>query len=155
MAMQSQLYTINGLATELGHDRRSLARWLDDLPAAQTDADGTKRWRLRDVLDHIDAKNRAPSLEESVRRDYAKWLGEMLFPALFSSKNVVSIFTGGLRGELGLSKAQALRAYQIMLLAVSTELVESLPGIRIRVPPLAERLAEKGVDQVVREQWPD
>ena len=54
MSMQSQVYSISALSVELGHDRRTLAKYLDDVVPAQTDPDGTKRWRLRDVLDKIE-----------------------------------------------------------------------------------------------------
>jgi hypothetical protein len=154
MAMQSQTYTISGLSVELGHDRRSLSRWLDTLPPAEIDEQGNKRWRIRDVVDHINAQTSGDGLSD-VRKEYAFWVGEMLYPALFSGKNVVSIFTGGLRDELGLSKAQTLRAYQILCLAVGTELLESLPGIRLRVPSLIEQIHKKGIETVVAELWPD
>lgn len=47
MALQRQLWSINALSTELGLDRRTLAKRLDGLVAAQDDP---KTYRLRDVL---------------------------------------------------------------------------------------------------------
>ena len=52
MAMTRQLWTLNGLATELGKDRRTLGRALRHVqPMAQHEAD-TKAgsWRRRYVL---------------------------------------------------------------------------------------------------------
>ena len=55
--MQARLWTLNALAVELGRDRRTLARLLEDLPPddAQTDTAGRehRRWRLARVIEHI------------------------------------------------------------------------------------------------------
>ena len=62
MAMQPATWTINGLATELGIDRRTLAKRLADVPPAEIPERSqlplletqrkkeSPRWRLRDVL---------------------------------------------------------------------------------------------------------
>lgn len=50
MAMQRQNWSINGLAAELGIDRRTLAKRLQDLPPAQ---DEPRTYTLRAVLDHL------------------------------------------------------------------------------------------------------
>src|ERR1051325_3872124 len=68
MSMQSQLWSISALAVELKHDRRTLAGWLDELAPEVTDADGTKRWKLRAALDHIERKrNPAPAPDQSAK----------------------------------------------------------------------------------------
>ncbi len=48
MALQRQLWSINALSVELGIDRRTLAKRLQDLPPAQ---ESPNVYRLRDVLD--------------------------------------------------------------------------------------------------------
>lgn len=50
MALQRQLWSINALSTELGIDRRTLAKRLDGLVPAQDDP---KTYRLRDVLSRL------------------------------------------------------------------------------------------------------
>jgi hypothetical protein len=50
MAMQRQLWSINALSTELGTDRRTLAKRLDGLRPAKKDP---KLYLLRDVLLHL------------------------------------------------------------------------------------------------------
>jgi hypothetical protein len=56
MAMQSKLWTINALSVELGIDRRTLAKRLEHLPPVKVLQVGRrteKRWRLADVLAHL------------------------------------------------------------------------------------------------------
>ena len=50
MALQRQLWSINGLSTELGTDRRTLARRLEGLKPTQ---EYPTRFTLREVLDHL------------------------------------------------------------------------------------------------------
>lgn len=56
MAMQSKLWSINALSTELEIDRRTLAKRLAGLPPAESKKVGIrieKRWRLADVVGHL------------------------------------------------------------------------------------------------------
>jgi hypothetical protein len=75
MAMQRQLWSINGLATELGMDRRTLAKMLDGVPADGTLKGGTPGWHLNTALDLIADKNsgakRRPVSRKSARADAA------------------------------------------------------------------------------------
>jgi hypothetical protein len=50
MAMTRQLWTLNGLATELGKDRRTLGRLLRHVPADGTARGGYKGWFMETVL---------------------------------------------------------------------------------------------------------
>ncbi len=75
MAMQRQLWTINGLATELGMDRRTLAKLLDGVAANGTLKGGRPGWHLNTALDLIADKNRgprsAPASRKTARADAA------------------------------------------------------------------------------------
>lgn len=54
--MQAELWSLNGLAVELGRDRRSLARDLDSLEPDKTERRGSKidrRWRMKRVIEHL------------------------------------------------------------------------------------------------------
>src|SRR4026207_1144065 len=59
MAMTRQLWTLNGLATELGKDRRTLGRALRGVPADGTTAGGYQRWFMETALRVLCAKNQA------------------------------------------------------------------------------------------------
>lgn len=157
MAMQPTLLTINGLSVELGYDRRTLAKWLDTLPPAETAADGTKRWLLRDVLMHLENRKAVASRKTTgsteTQLEINHWIGHKLVPTVFGSSAFIGVFTGALRTELHLSKPQALRAYMLVLLALVAELERAGIG-SIELPPLAARIAEEGIDAVVAD-WPD
>lgn len=61
MAMTTQLWTINALATELGISHRVLGRRLSDLAPDQVEQQAgrqVKRWRLVRVLKHLKAADR-------------------------------------------------------------------------------------------------
>lgn len=64
MAMTQQLYSISGLATELGRDRRTIAAALSSVPP-----DGQKgaypAWRLLTALAALDSRWKASPLEET------------------------------------------------------------------------------------------
>lgn len=155
MSLQTKLYTLNALSTELGHDRRSLGKWLDNLPPAETAADGTRRWRMRDVLDHLATRRATPTAgTESPEEEMSSWVAHKLVPAIFGSETFVRTFTGGMRAELGLSKGQTLRAYMLVLLALAAELERAGISCGIELPPLAEQIAKEGFDAVVA-RWPD
>jgi len=73
--MQPKLWTLNALAVELGHDRRTLARKLEGLAPDDETAHGgrvTRRWRLRRVVEHLYAAPAHGELnpaQERARRD--------------------------------------------------------------------------------------
>ena len=93
MAMQRKLWSINGLATELDADRRTLSRDLRDLPPAESKRIGSrieKRWLIGDVLEHMDLGRepsrrrgrggRPMSIAEMIER-FNSVITEDLFPA--------------------------------------------------------------------------
>lgn len=54
--MQAELWTLSGLAVELGRDRRSLARDLEGLDPDKSEHKGgrtERRWRMRRVVEHL------------------------------------------------------------------------------------------------------
>ena len=157
--MQSQTFTLSGLAVELGIDRRTVAKMLDDLPASEKEPDGTRRWKLRAVLAHIEQRKAMPDVGQSAnieaRVEMHTWLCHQLLPAIIGSKTFVTTLTGRLRAELGLSKVQVARAYMFVLLALVAELENSGIYCGLDLPPIAQKICEEGFDKFVAVHWPD
>jgi hypothetical protein len=63
MAMTRQLWTLNGLATELGKDRRTLGRALRHVPADGTTRSGHKGWFMETALRALGDKRQASDKE--------------------------------------------------------------------------------------------
>src|SRR5680860_1796973 len=61
MAMTPQLWTINGLATELGKDRRTLGKALRHVPADGTTRGGHRGWHMESALRALSNKGQASS----------------------------------------------------------------------------------------------
>jgi hypothetical protein len=61
MAMTRQLWSINGLATELGKDRRTLGRALRHVAADGTTRGGYQGWFMETALRALGAKGQASS----------------------------------------------------------------------------------------------
>ena len=61
MAMQRQTWSVNALATELGIDRRTVARRLDGATVAERGSRGEPRYRLRDALAAFEPRHHAPA----------------------------------------------------------------------------------------------
>ena len=66
MAMTRQLWTINGLATELGKDRRTLGRVLRHVAADGTTRGGYKGWFMETALRALNRKGKA-AVEDHLR----------------------------------------------------------------------------------------
>jgi hypothetical protein len=174
MAMQAQTYSINALANELGKDRRTIARQLQGLPPAETRRVGRrqeKRWRLTDVLKHVDRHRggkdfggdtfdaRYQELSDLTK----KFTTEALFPGVITSKPFESALLGWARSEMHYSKAQALDA----LCAVSLLLIHAIcdtlgdQDLKFHVPPHSlvakwgNAKRKKRCDSFVAEVWPD
>jgi hypothetical protein len=64
MAMTPTLHTISGLAVELGRDRRTIAKIVQNVPPAGKRG-GHDAWLLRDVVDEIERQNAARVVRES------------------------------------------------------------------------------------------
>lgn len=65
MAMPRQLWSINGLATELGKDRRTLGRALRHVPTDGTTQSGYKGWFMETALRALSDKGKARVEEEA------------------------------------------------------------------------------------------
>jgi hypothetical protein len=65
MAMTRQLWSINGLATELGKDRRTLGRALRHVPADGTTQSGYNGWFMETALRALSDKGKARVEEEA------------------------------------------------------------------------------------------
>ena len=66
--MQPDLWTLNRLALELGRDRRALGRDLEGLKPAESIRKGNRterKWRLRDVVEHLYAQRPADDAEHA------------------------------------------------------------------------------------------
>ena len=53
MAMTARIYSLNALATELGHDRRTVAKALSHTPPDGKCEDGADGWYLRTALQRL------------------------------------------------------------------------------------------------------
>ena len=65
MAMQAKLWTVNGLATELGRDRRTIAKALDGVPPDGAVGKG-RGWYLTTAIRALEAHGGAPRGEARV-----------------------------------------------------------------------------------------
>jgi hypothetical protein len=125
MAMQKKLWSINGLANELGMDRRTMAKRLAGLPPATEKKVGNrteKRWYLADVLAHL--KNPRRELPDDGLDDFKHMIGKILFPAIIDSKTFGAVIVNGCMDELGIDKAQGLRIYSLVVVALTSALSE-------------------------------
>ena len=69
MAMVAQMWTLSGLAVELGMDRRAVGRMLAGVPADGTGPKGANAWLMRTAVDVLAGlKQDGPSLEEEKTR---------------------------------------------------------------------------------------
>ena len=90
MALTTVLWTINGLATELGISHRVLGRRLSNLAPDEVEQQAgrqVKRWRLARVLKHLKAADRTSAgVDGQLIEDHKHVVTEFLFPALTGSR---------------------------------------------------------------------
>ena len=125
MAMQQKLWSINALATELEIDRRTLAKRLEGLTPATVKKMGSRterRWRLTAVIEHL--KNPRIELPDDGLEEFKQMIGHKLFPAILDSKGFGSIIIGSCMDELGISKIQAYRIFELVTVALTYALSE-------------------------------
>lgn len=153
MSLHAKTYSLNALSVELGHDRRTLGRWLKNLPPTERGRDKAPRWRMLDVVEHL--KKRTEEVNRpSQGDDLREWLAHQFVPTILGSSAFCSVFLRALHYEIGLSKEQSLHAYQFVLLGVVAELERAGINCGMALPPLAEELARDGVAAVAA-RWPD
>jgi hypothetical protein len=175
MAMIPHLWSISSLSIELGIDRRTLSKKLSTL---RPDAEGieagktVRRWRLARVLKHLKAagpRGTNGTLDEQRLEDHKHVVTEFLFPALTGSRYFLGFFLAYLHEDVGLTKIQALRAYQAAVLALHYAIGEffgavdaELEGlseetedhdIEVRIPPELRKLCELGPEAYAVKYW--
>lgn len=163
--MRTQLWTINALAAQLKIDRRTLAKQLAGLPPAKTkkrsDGSVVKYWHLADVVEWLRA---APEARERDQRaqEFVNWLkvflGSEVYPGLL--ERMFPILTRGFVDEVGLTKAQALRAVEIVAVALSHALAGAeksgaLEAMEFSIPHMFLALREMGAERFIAQHWTD
>lgn len=163
--MIAREWSLNALETETSLDRRTLAKRLAHLPATSVKVIGTRierKWRLRDILPYLDAKPSEPtrSIEADTHEMMKVWVGTDLFPKLIETPAFLSLLTGHLVTELGLSKGQALATYQAAVMALVYGLCEGFADddMQFNLPDdaLTRKLGDKSIDELeayAAEHW--
>jgi hypothetical protein len=157
MAMQRNLWSINGLAAELDIDRRTLAKRLEGLPPATVKKLGNrteKRWHLADVLEHFKNPRRA---EPDPVEEMKAIVGQKMYPTLLCSRAFQNILMHGTHEEMGLSKVQAMRVYQFASLALLwafSEIHED-EEMQFVMPDHIKDMHAMGLDAYVEKHWPN
>ena len=158
MAMTRRLWSINGLATELDTDRRTLAKRLQDLPPAETKRVGSrieKRWHLQDVVDHLQdnhkAKRRGGTIhvdQEMIDRFNQVIVGQLL-PDVINSPFFRGLILNGCKTDVGLNQDQTNEVFSFVILALCYSLEEVLqaPGIDFNIPNYAIDIMRKHGDK--------
>jgi hypothetical protein len=99
---------------------------LRSLPPATVKKVGSrteKRWYLVDVIEHL--KNPAPTQDlDLFMEDFKQMIGHKLFPAILDSKGFGGIIIGSCMDELGISKVQAYRIFELVTVALTYALSE-------------------------------
>lgn len=178
--MVRHLWSISSLSIELGIDRRTLGKKLSNL---RPDGEGieagktVRRWCLARVLRHLKAADRSTAgsrgaeVDSQLIEDHKHVVTQLMFPALTGSRYFLGFFLAYLHEDVGLTKPQALRAFQAAVLAlhyaigeffgaVDTELAgEALSDdiedhdIEVRIPPELRKLGELGPEAYAAEYW--
>ena len=160
MAMTRKLWSINALATELGLDRRTVAKRLEGLPPATEKKVGSrieKRWHLADVLEHF--KNPQAARADDFVAELKDMVSTKMFPALISSRSFQNILMHGTHEDMGLTKVQAMRIYQfacVALLWAFSEIHEDGDmEMEYTMPDHIKEMSDMGLDAYVEKNWPN
>src|SRR3954449_7350596 len=124
MAMRPRLWTISGLAVELGRDRRTIAKALARVPPAGR-VGGHDAWRMADALQALEPERRLPA---AGREPFAPWADLGMNPfeyGFFLCRNLL-LFALPLRvaraaAECGLGMDAAQRLSGVVTRAVREE----------------------------------
>ena len=76
MAMTKRSWSINALAVELAHDRRTVARALARVPADKV-VGGRKEWFLKTALSALNSRGSSPSTEDPRLREIERISSEL------------------------------------------------------------------------------
>lgn len=201
MAMTRQNWTLNALSIELCQDRRALGRKLSTLRPDEEKTSGgkvTKRWKLSRVLAHLEGRlpagrhggNGSAALDDDRQteamlgehHEFAELLTKHVYPALLDSRAMRRYLPALLVAEIGISKPQALRAFQLVAFTLSFAMTQFLktveseldgtplpetdtawtklyfhgaPEIKFTPPPCVLELGKIGTEAYAAKHWPD
>ncbi|MCH2160100.1 MAG: hypothetical protein MK096_15125 [Oleiphilaceae bacterium] len=132
--MQKKLWSINALSNELGIDRRTLSKRLEDLtPAKEKKLSNRveKQWYLDEVVKHLNASKKVKKLE---RRPYYRFseteleeftsetikdfIAAEYVPKTIENGIFINMIVNGVADELGISKEKAVTAYKLACLGI-------------------------------------
>jgi hypothetical protein len=84
-----------------------------------------------------------------------EYVSTQLFPGMI--ENSLQGLTGAFVGEFGLSKAEAIRACQLVTAILANGAADAFsdPDMPVAIPPTFVEIREKGVEEFIRENWPD
>lgn len=143
MALQAQLWSVNGLSVEFKIDRRTVAKRIESVPPAKKDARGNY-WRLADVAGLlVQSSERVPGSQAD---DEARKIA--------AEADIAEMKAGTMRGDLvsaeevGVELDRAVAAVRARLMTVPTKLA---PVVRPDDPPLARRVLESAMLEVLEE----
>jgi hypothetical protein len=152
MAMTTRLWTLNALSVELGISSRVLGKRLSNLAPDDVEQQASrqvKRWRLAHVLKHLKAAAGAKvEVDERLIEDHKYVVTQFLFPALTGSRYFLGFFLAYLHEDVGLTKPQALGAYQAAVLALHYAIGEFYAGVDAELAglPLSEDIEDHGLE---------
>ena len=141
-----KLWSINALSVELGIDRRTLSKRLDNLPPAETKRlknRTEKSWALQAVVEHLNRSNKPKSTKneaaeiaaaERMLENIKLFLGDKLIPDVINHPAFCNLIINGVSEELGITKAQAVQAYRFAGLAVVVAVDKLLGELRYDMP---------------------
>lgn len=140
MAMQKQLWSINGLATELGLDRRTLCRRLEGLRPAKIEGK-VKLYRLQDALSCLDlgsSKNTKGDEVEERTRQFLKEFTVDLFDSLCGPLSLQ------MRQDIGLPADKTWRIMELLFFWMIFYLGEGLEekDVQVRLPEVIRDLQD-------------
>ena len=154
-------WSLNALSTELDMDRRSLARKLEDLEAAEVVEMKNrceKKWFLSDVVEHLNrpVKFEVTTDEELMREFMCHFLGNEVYPKLCSSQKLYEPVVTLLYVEYGLSKDDALEMYKWIGLCIAEAIAESCDNkdMPFLMPDIFETITTLGNEAYIEKYWP-
>jgi len=157
--MQSKLWSISGLATELGMDRRTLAKRLESLAPAEEKKTGKriqKLWRMSDVVEHLRSpRPQQAELDAENKKLTKEYLSTQLFPLIVSNAAFVGTIFSGAKDD-GLTRQQALNQYKTAFYAIVSALsdITGDEDFQVETGKFYEFLQEKGDKEIIK-NWPE
>lgn len=154
--MQRKTWSVNALAVEFDTDRRTVSKWLQDLPPAESRKIGDrmeKRWYLSDVVNHLQRSKRAikrsaDDREAEIRRGLNAWIADTLVRALLDSPYFrVYLLKGMEDGELIAEEGERNLSMAVMAITHGLSDVMDEPDIQFNVPPEVIEIMQRDGDR--------